>query len=257
MGGGGPSSTTSTTRADIPGWLTGPSQDYLSTMGGLAMNSPYDYQHYNQLMNPSAAPFTPMQQGGMANIVGAIPAYNQYAGAGLNTMQNLAQTGGGMNPFLPSYMDAAVNSLVKNYTQAIAPSEMSAAMLAGAFGGSGDAEARALNQFNLGENLSHTITNIAEPAWQQQLSTQAQAAQALPGLAQSVFTPGERELQIGNQQQGQGQNILNAITQSAKQTMEWPYQTLQQYGGALSSLLGPYSGSTTISPNMAAMGSKF
>jgi hypothetical protein len=257
LGGGGPSNVTSSTHADVPGWLVAPAQQYVGNLQNLATNSPYGYMDYNQLMNPAAAPFTPLQQRGMTDIVNAGTPFSQYAGSGLNTLQNLAQTGGGMNPFLPSYMDSAVNSLVKNYTQATAPSEMSAAMKSGAFGGSSDAEARALNQFGLGGQIGGTVGNIAEQAWGQQLGTQAQAASQLPTAAQAVFTPGQQELQTGNQQQGQGQNILNAITQGAKQMMEWPYQIMGQLGGGLSSMIGPFSGGTTVSPNMAAMGSKF
>ncbi len=248
--GGGPKNMTTTNTPQIPGWLTAPAQNYLGQMGTMS-NTPY-----NPLMNPSVAPFSPMQQAGMNDIVGANPAYVDYAGTGLDTMKQLAQTGGGVNPFLDQYMDVANQNLTKNYTQSVAPSAMSQAMLSGAFGGSGDAESRALNQFSLGQNIGNMDTSIAYPAWQHQLDTQASAASQLPGMAQAVYTPGQMELQTGNQQQSQAQNYLNAIKEGATQTTEWPFKMAQQYGGALSSLLGPYSGSTTISPNTASMSSK-
>lgn len=254
--GGGPSTTTTRNMPNIPGWLTGPAQNYVGLLGGLATNSPYDYQHYNPLMNPGVAPFSPLQQSGMADIVGANPAFSHYAGTGLDTLANLAQTGGGMNPFLQQYSDAASDSLVKQYRQATGPSEMSDAMKAGAFGGSGDAEQRALNQFSLGQNLANLNAQIYEPAWQHQLDTQLSAAGQLPGQAGAVYQPGMQELGIGNQQQAQAQNFLNAITQGATQSTEWPYKILGQLGGGLSSMLGPFSGSTTISPNMGASGFK-
>lgn len=260
------------------------------------------------------------------------------------------------------------------YKNATAPSQMSAAVQSGAFGGSADAMQRALGQFQLGQNLANLGAQIYEPAWAQQqqlgfqekqlgqqgslareqmalqhtmqgeqlaaqsrmlaqqgdiqgalqraqlaaqeqmlgqqlgaqqsmLGQQLGAEQAmqsaslaaqqamqgqslaaqqalasqqmnlqqqqmamqnayntaalqsqtqlgalgmLPQFASMLYTPGQTTLGVGGMQQGQLQNILNNITGGAQQMQQYPYNVLQQYGGGLTSMLGPFSGTQLI-----------
>jgi hypothetical protein len=54
------------------------------------------------------------------------------------------------------YVNRVQEPTIENYQKAIAPTEMSDAMKAGAFGGSGDAEARMQNQYSLGKTLANS-----------------------------------------------------------------------------------------------------
>jgi hypothetical protein len=287
----------------------------------------------------SSAGFTP------ANV--NIPGLVGNVGAGMATMplaqQNFdqaKQAQGAMNPYLNEYYNSAADQMTKLYKYSTAPSEMSAAAQAGAFGGSADAAQRMMGNFGLGQNLASLGAQIYEPAWAQQqqigeqyaalgtqsqlteeqmaqtkgldeaqmavqqalsnsqtgaqvgianaqMGTQASLANAqmqlqagmanqsaglmgqqlqaqtqlgalgmLPGLASSLYTPGNMSLGVGGMQQQQGQNILNSITQGANQMQQYPYNVLGQYGGAVSSLLGPFSGTQLTQPNPNATGSK-
>jgi hypothetical protein len=78
------------------------------------------------------------------------------------------------NPELTAYANAATDLMGKQYAANTAPSEMSGAVLSGAFGGSSDAEARALNQYNYANAVGNTLANIYEPAYQAERGLQQQ-----------------------------------------------------------------------------------
>ena len=201
MGGGGPKKTTTTTHGDVPSWFLGPSQQALAQLShlGLDPNSPY------------------------AALLGQVPQDIAYANQGLQTLSQFAQ-GGATNPYLDQYANRALSTLNKNYTQTVAPGAMSQAVQSGAFGGSGDAEQRALNQFGYGESAGNLLAGIYEPAYE---ANQNRALQAAGGLFSS-----------------------------ANQMAEWPMRLANQVISGITSLAGPYSGTTTIAPNLNASGSK-
>jgi hypothetical protein len=235
--------------------IPGMSSLYGAGAGALGMSLGGGY------FNPNANPY----MSGLSNVPG-----NPYTSGLISN--NPYISGGASNPYLQQYANAATQQLGDVYAASTAPSEMSNAMLSGAFGGSADAEARALNQYSFGQNVGNTLANIYEPAWAQQaqlytssLADQAQLAQQqaqlqaqqqqyqaglygtqfgqamqnqlgalgiLPQTMQAGTLPGETALGVGGLQQQQAQQQLNAAYQNQYNQAFWPYQLVNWLGQA-------------------------
>lgn len=90
---------------------------------------------------------------------------------------------------------------------------------------------------------------------QLQSNTQLGALGMLPEFASMLYTPGQQMLGVGGMQQNQLQNILNNISGGAQQMQQYPYNVLGQYGGGLTSMMGPFSGTSQVS-TQPSQGSK-
>lgn len=252
MGSGGPTTTTITPK--IPKWLN---QDVYgigqSLMQNLIPNG--SLQQYNPGLNQQTAGFSPLQleaQQGAQGAYGGAQDTVQGAQQASQTLTNPNLLYAQSNPYLQSAMQAANQQAVNSYEFGTAPSEMSSAVLSGAFGGSADAVQRLQNQFGLSTALSNADTQMANSNYQNSLGVLNSASANAPGIASSAFIPEQGINQFGQQQQQQQQNQLNTNTANAWQQQNFPYQLLSQAGGILDPFLGAFSGTTQFSPNMSS-----
>lgn len=248
-GGGGGNTQQSTTTTAPWGPLAPYLREYMDLLNFETTGS-YGAQKASQdptlqqtLPNQQVAGFTPGQMEGLNLEYGAIPGQQMVGNTAADQTANILS--GGMlnpasNPWLTQYYNAAAQPLMTNYMAATAPAAMSNAELAGAFGGSADAENRALSQYNFGNQLSNLAANIFEPAYQQGQQQLTQTLALSPSIQQGLTTPGATALSAGGLQQTQQQNELNAAYQNAL----WPYQELSYLGSGLTGLL-PAGGTTT------------
>lgn len=220
---GGPSTVTTKTKPSFPGWINSGAQDYFGKLQGLTYG-PGGYQGQNQ-----------DQSAGLSDIRGAIPQAQQGISTGIGSLENLATLSGGPNPYLDQMSQAGTASITNEYRNATAPSEMIGALQSGAAGGSEDVQARAKNEFGLGQNLANFNSQLYGGAYSQDRSNQLQAASQLPQASTAAFAPGKEQLGIGNFLQQQ------------------PFQILQQFMQSFAPLLGAYGGSTQIGPNPQQM----
>lgn len=203
------------------------------------------------------AGFTPGQEQGLGLEYGAIPGQSMLANTAAGQAGNILA--GGMlnpasNPYLTSYIQAGEQPLVNNYAAATAPSNMSAAELSGAFGGSADAENRALSNYNFGNNLANYTANVVEPAYQQGQQQLTQTLALSPTINQGLTVPGQTALSAGTLEQQQAQNELNTAYGNQYQNFMWPYQQLGYLGSGLTGLLPAGGRSASTYPNMYSGG---
>jgi hypothetical protein len=192
------------------------------------------------------AGMNPTEIQGMNLELGAVPGQAALGGAGYGSAMNILagkNLDPASNPALRSYYDAAARGTTNQYMTGIAPSEMAQAASSGAFGGSADAEARALNQFNYGHTLGDLAANIYEPAYQQGQQQITQTMAMLPQIMGGLNVPGETALNVGGLQQQQEQQGLNTQYQNAYQRAMWPYNLLQYAGGGFGGM-GSQGGSS-------------
>lgn len=238
----------------IPQFLRGPSRDIVSSL----MQALYpggQLQQYNPNMNQQVAGFSPFQQQAQQGAEGAFGgAQGLVQGAGqanqLLTDPNMLYASS--NPYLSANVNAMNQQITDAYKFGTAPSEMSSAVLSGAFGGSGDAVKRLQDQFGLSTSLGQTDLQAYNQNYQNQLGLMNQASVEAPGIAMGQFAPEQGLNQFGQEQQQQQQNVLNAGTTNAWQQQQFPFNLLQQATGILSPYLNAFSGSKTISPNLGA-----
>lgn len=252
MSGGGDQQTT-TQSPRIPDFLKGPSKDIVSQL----MSSLFpggNFQQYNSNLNQNVAGFSPLQQqsfqGAQQGFGGAQQTVQGAQGANqLLTNPNMLYADS--NPYLQSNVNSANQQITDAYRYGVGPSEMSQAVMTGAFGGSGDAVQRLQNQFSLARSIGQTDASMYGQNYENQLNVMNSASQGAGGVAGANFIPSQQLNQFGGQQQQQQQNVLNTNTSNAWQQQNFPYQLLQQAGGILSPYLGAFSGTTTVSPNLA------
>lgn len=262
---GGSSGPTATTASP---W--GPSEPYLKEYMNL-INSLVTGQGGANTSNPSltggqvpqqsVAGLDPAEMAGLQSELTAAGQQGQLANTNASTAEAIlggSNMNATMNPYLNSYYQAALQPMANTYAATTAPSEMSQAALSGAFGGSSDAEARALNQYNFGNNEATLGANIYEPAYQADylagLGQQTSVLGMEPSLMSGLTQPGETTLGAGAITQEQQQNQLNTQYQNQYSQFMWPYQQAQYLGSGLGLPAG--SGGATVSyPSSSGGGS--
>ncbi len=251
---GGQSDQTSTTSPTIPSWLKGDSKQIVSQL----MSSLFpggQFQQYNPAMNQQVAGFSPLQQQSQQAAGGAFNQAQQTAQGGAQANQLLTDPNmlyASSNPYLAANVNAMNQQITDAYRYGTAPSEMSDAVLKGAFGGSGDAVSRLRNEFGLSTSLGQTDEQAYMQNYENQLGLMNNASQAAGGVASNLFNPANNLNQFGTQQQQQQQNVLNAGTTNAWQQQQFPFNLLQQASGILSPFLGAFSGSKSTSPTQSS-----
>lgn len=199
------------------------------------------------------AGFNPEEQAAFGALTGSAGTQGQLAGQTASTANDILSgkfLNPSSNPELTAYYNAAAQPLTAQYSAATAPGQMSQAALSGAFGGSSDAEARALGQYNFGNQLSNLAANIYEPAYQQGLNQITQTAALSPSIAAEQNTAGNTLLGVGGVQQQQQQADINAAYQNQYNTSMWPYELSSFLGGSFGDAglgYGRQAGTTTSS----------
>lgn len=233
--GSGSSSTT------YPGYVLPYAQQFIQAMAGLVMPggqiaaSPYAYGQ--------VAPWS-VPQLQAAQAIGAFGATSPLI---QGAQQQQAKTLAGQyltpqsNPYLKQYYDAAADALTQQYKFATDPSLLAHGAQTGTLVSSPMVQQNQLARYNLGQNLANLAAGIYEPAYQYERGQQTAAAQEAPALTQAQYIPAHELMQLGQQEQGQAQNVFNQATRNLTQLGLWPYQALGMYGNALGPAAGPGS----------------
>jgi hypothetical protein len=223
--GGGQTQTTSTE----PNSLVRP---YLANYLGLGQNTlapgangqwqiaPYPYP------NQEVAPFSGMQMGGF-DAISAMGGRSPLVDQAMQFQSNVMNQDAANNPLLSDYFNRAAGDVMGQMN--------SAAVRAGAYGGSGATE-------TAGKTMNDLATSIYFPAWQEQERLRQNAAGMAPGLMQSSYFPSQMLLEAGGQQQAQAQNVLNTAYQNLYGQQGWPFDVLQMLAQVLG--IGQGLGST-------------
>jgi hypothetical protein len=167
-----------------------PGMQQLLGLGSGALGTSLSGGYFNPNLNPYLSGAGPNQNPYLSTL-GSMGGPNAFSKLTNNPYVNQ------YDPNLNNYASAATDMLKKQYAAATAPSQMSQAELSGAFGGSADAEARALNQYSLGQNIGNTLANIYEPAWQEKAQLYQQGAETQAGLQEAAASAASQ--QYGNQ----------------------------------------------------------
>jgi hypothetical protein len=155
------------------------------------------------------AGMTPAEQQGLSS---QMSAANQGAGeASSAASANQFETSGALlNPAMNPYLQNTYN-LAANNVQNTLDSQFAA-------NGS-----NVLNSLPVqSDQLNNLATQLYGGAYQQGLQTMTQAAANSPLIQQGLYQPGQEQYQVGNIQQQQQQNVINA-----------PYNALSWYSGLL------------------------
>jgi hypothetical protein len=250
MGGKGPGSPSISQTFNRP-W--GPERPYLKEALGYLQQfltgqgnrplAPYNFP------NQQVAPQTGAELAGVAGTTNLAGAENSAYSPALPLLSDtLSGTylNPATNPWLTATYGAAAQPLTEAYQSSVAPSEMTGAIESGAFGGSSDAEARALNQYQFGGQLQNLATNLYGQNYQTERQNQLNLLSNLGGVSQGLNAPNEQLLGAGGFEQAQQQNVLNTQYQNAYNQAEFPYQLLGMFtGGAGVGGLGGGAGSST------------
>jgi hypothetical protein len=275
MGSGGGGQSTSTTQTGPPAWLQPYAKLFLGEeasqifpgvqlpgipkfgiKGGSGDGSGYPgMTPYNTALNQQVAGFTDPQMQAMQlgqDVTGNAQSLADLGAASQGAFASGAFTG--PNPYLNDYYNQAATQLSNQYQYGTAPSRMAEAQQAGAFNSSGFQQQQGLDQYGLGQGLATLGAGIYEPAYQQGMANQLNAAENMGQSLQNLYAPSQQLYNIGAAQQQQQQNVFNANTQNAAQQANWPFSLLSQFGGALGQ--AGMGGGTSISTGPASSGGK-
>jgi len=251
MGGSGHAKTQQT--ADWPQWVLPQAQDYLQQYAQTALPGG-QIAPYPAGLNQQLAPFNPTQLGGLQGLVTTAGGVAPTLGAGQQNIQDVLQGQFlNSNPFLDAMFRNASSNMVNQYQQTTAPSLISEALRAQAYGGTGMEETQQFNQFSLGQNLNNLAAQIYGGNYAQERQNQMQALGQLPGVAQAQFMPAQQVLGAGTLEQQQQQSGFDVAFQNALRQQQYPYEVLGQFGGALGTAAGPAYSSNTIVPIKTGM----
>lgn len=189
---------------------------------------------------PGVAGFTPAQQqgqadvlastGNMANTVGTAAGTNQYLSSG-------AFLDPGSNPYVTNAVQAATQPIYQNLNEITNPATQATGASGSGinFGGSREGIAEAQNTRNANITAGNVAAGIENTALGQGLTATNQAIAQAPTTAGSLALPGATESAVGESQQQQQQNVMNASTQRQLMAQLWPLlqsQYLTQAAGA-------------------------
>jgi len=197
------------------------------------------------LMNQGSATMkNALASGDAATSLGRLGT-NQYAGS---------------NPYLQQNIDAAMGDITRNYNDAIAPGLTTQMVGSGSFGNSG-AQAASQNSLNdLTKNLSNTASGMRMQDYtaqqglaENQLNRNLTAAQdyagrndqmksqylnLAPTYANQAYTDAGQLMNIGNANQDNQQQKLDAVYQNWSDAQNDPYKKLAAMSGVFGSGLG-------------------
>jgi hypothetical protein len=195
----------------------------------------------------------------------------------------------GSNPYLAQQVANAQGQAADAYKQGTASQTMAQFRNAGAFGGSAQQQYTNSQNQTLGNQLGQISTNMygqdyanTQQLAQQNIALQNSSAQQdaarnaqyglatnqlnqqgmlaaaglAPGIAQGQYTGAQALLNMGQMQQSQNQNQMNADYQSWYNNAMQPYQQLGVLQSALSGAMGAGAQGVTTSTNSGGSGSK-
>jgi hypothetical protein len=202
----GGSSQTSTQVSDLPDWAKPSAQKLLGKAEAVTDISQNPYQQYG---GQRTAQFTPLQQQAYGN------AYGMNAGP-----QGFAQdVGQYMSPYQQNVIDREKLAAARD-SQLLGQQQQGQATQAGAFGGYREGIQRAERERGLRSQLQDIQAKGSQAAYDRA------ADQFRSGITQQLAV-GQQQAQLGTQQQGQVQSMLDKQYQDFLAQRQYPYQQLE------------------------------
>jgi hypothetical protein len=207
--------------------------------------------------NQAVAGFTAPQQQGQADILGATPQMGQTVGTAAGTNRYLSSGAfldPGSNPYVQNAVKAATDPIFQNLAQTTIPGlQGTAASGSGQnYGSSREGTAEGLATQGAQRAAGTAGANIMETALGQGLTATGQAVAQAPTTAASLGQPGAVESAVGDVQQQQQQNVLNANNQAAMLRYILPLLQAQELTQGAAGLPGGSVSSTGQTTQQAA-----
>jgi len=199
--------------------------------------------------NQAVAPFTPAQQQGqqmtlnaagqMEPVVGTAAGTNQYLSSG-------AFLDPGSNPYVQNAVSAATAPIFQDLSQRTLPGQQATGAAGSGvnFGGSREGVQEGLDVQGAQRAAGQAGANIMNTALGQGLTATNQAIAQAPTTAGSLALPGGVTSAVGDVQQQQAQNVLNANNQASWFQQMLPLLKAQMLTGGAAGLPGGSSTST-------------
>lgn len=205
----------------------------------------------------TVAPFNPVQQAGQANILGSVGNMAKSVGTAAGTNNYLA--GGafldpGNNPYVKNEVAAATQPIYQQLNEQTNPAtQATGASGAGVnYGGSREGILESQNTRNANITAGNVAAGIENTALGQGLQATGQAIAQAPTTAGSLALPGATQEAVGELQQGQVQQQLNAQQQQALMNQLWPLLQSQYLTQAAAATPGGSTSSTGQTTQEAA-----
>jgi len=204
-------------------------------------------KHPEQLNLPAPVPLNEQQLGAQQTALGAAPAVGGIASgaAGANNfLTNPDILSASANPYLSSYIDAAVRPLTQAYEQNTLPGIRSAAISNAGLGGSRQGISEGLAAQNLYRQIGDTSADIASKGYGQGLSAMQQGIQLAPGTANLQLGPANIQGAVGQQ----NYDLANLAQQRQIQNQYLPFLTSADLLGLAGAIPGGQSSVSTVTP---------
>lgn len=217
-------------------FLYGPQSQGLNQLYGNAGNLFNQYQNNPQSL---IAGFTqPQVQGQQQALDTASGPLSQLAGQGNQAFGQALNVDPSQSPYYQSALQSSFNPFVRNFLQSILPGIRSEAVGVGQAGSSRQGIAQGLASQGLLQQLGDITSNTANNAYNTGIQSRLSALGLLPQIQQSNLLPSNVYQQIGQQQQAQNQQNLNApfaLGQTYQGLLGAPITLQQAYNQAINS----------------------
>ena len=199
--------------------------------------------------NQAVAPFTPAQQQGQQMTLGAAGRMEPVLGSAAGTNQYLSSGAfldPGTNPYVQNAVKAATDPIFQDLSQRTLPGQQATAGAGSGvnYGGSREGIQEAQDVLNAQRTAANTGAGIMNTALGQGLQATGQAIAQAPATAGSLALPGGVTSAVGDVQQQQAQNVLNANNQASWFQQMLPLLKAQMLTGGAAGLPGGSSVST-------------
>jgi len=249
-GGGGTSTTTQ--KADPWSGI----QPYLKDVYGEAQDL---YQGFTPSMYPGQtyAPQNELQEMSQQALLGSIPQTQDMT----NSAYQSAMFGLGpalyaeSNPYLQSYMEAAVRPVTSQLLNQALPSIRSGATQAGQYGSSRQGIAEGLAIQGATRTAADIASQMASQGYESGLRQMNIAQAFLPQLMQMTQMPGEILGYVGGQQEGRAQQAIDEAVGRHEYEQGLPYSKLSEYVSTLAGFpVGGFGSSTSSTKSNTQQG---
>lgn len=173
----------------------------------------------------------------------------QGQGYGSEAMNMASATASGQflmpssNPFLQSTIESALRPVEERFFESTMPAISSAAVGAGAFGGSDQDMLKLQASRDFSREATATAGNIAYGNYAAERQNQMNSPQLLQSAAQAALTPTNMLQQAGAQEQGFAQDQIDQAYQQYTMNLLAPFIGLPEYASLLGT--GNFSGGST------------
>ena len=199
--------------------------------------------------NQAVAPFTPAQQQGQQMTLGAAGRMEPVLGSAAGTNQYLSSGAfldPGTNPYVQNAVKAATDPIFQDLSQRTLPQQQATGAAGSGvnYGGSREGVQEGLDVQGAQRAAGQAGANIMNTALGQGLTATNQAIQQAPTTAGSLALPGGVTSAVGDVQQQQAQNVLNANNQASWFQQMLPLLKAQMLTGGAAGLPGGSAVST-------------